>query len=104
MKTVTIDGENLYPLNDLKNFNKIFKKDVTYNDIKSHQNSGFHRREESNRSPSSQRFKGKCIQILFEKQIISTEERNTPKIKYFIFFFLIIIFSWLNFNRNTFER
>ena len=38
MKTVTIDGENLYSLNDLKNFNKIFKKDVTYNDIKSHQN------------------------------------------------------------------
>ena len=41
MKAVTIDGENLYPLNDLKNFNKIFKKDVTYNDIKNTKIQGF---------------------------------------------------------------
>ena len=33
MKIVNIDGENLYLLSDLRNFNNIFRKDVTY-DIK----------------------------------------------------------------------
>ena len=33
MKIVNIDGENLYLLSDLRNFNDIFRKDVTY-DIK----------------------------------------------------------------------
>ena len=33
MKTVNIDGENLYLLSDLRNFNDIFRKGVTY-DIK----------------------------------------------------------------------
>ena len=33
MKIVIIDGENL--LNNLKNFNEIFRKDVTYDNIES---------------------------------------------------------------------
>ena len=37
MKIVNIDGENLH----LRNFNEIFRKDVTYNNIKSHKNEGF---------------------------------------------------------------
>ena len=31
-----------YLLNDLRNFNEIFKKYVTYNNIKSHKKQGFH--------------------------------------------------------------
>ena len=34
MKIVNIDGENLYLLSDLRNFNDIFRKDVTYDNIK----------------------------------------------------------------------
>ena len=33
MKIVNIDGENLYLLSDLRNFNDIFRKDVTYDNI-----------------------------------------------------------------------
>ena len=36
MKIVNIQEENPYLLNELRNFNKIFKKDVTYDNIKSH--------------------------------------------------------------------
>ena len=36
MKIVNIDGENLY----MKNFNEIFRKDVTYDSIKSHKKPG----------------------------------------------------------------
>ena len=34
MKIVNIDGENLYLLSDLRNFNDIFRKDMTYDNIK----------------------------------------------------------------------
>ena len=34
MKIVNIDRENLYLLSDLRNFNDIFRKDVTYDNIK----------------------------------------------------------------------
>ena len=41
MKIVNIDGEkSLYLLNDLRNFNKIFRKDVTYDNIKSYKRPG----------------------------------------------------------------
>ena len=33
---------SLYLLNDLRNFNEISWKDVTYDNIKSHKNRGFH--------------------------------------------------------------
>ena len=37
MKIVNIDGrKSSYLLNDLRNFNEIFRKDMTYDDIKSH--------------------------------------------------------------------
>ena len=36
MKIVNIQEENPHLLNELRNFNKIFKKDVTYDNIKSH--------------------------------------------------------------------
>ena len=32
----------LYPLNNLRNFNEIFRKDVTYDNVKSHKKPGFH--------------------------------------------------------------
>ena len=38
MKIIIIDGENLEELNKLRNFNEIFRKDVTYDDIKSNKN------------------------------------------------------------------
>ena len=38
-KTVNIDGENLHI--DLRNFNEIFRKDVTYDNIKSHKKPRF---------------------------------------------------------------
>ena len=38
MKIIIIDGENLEELNKLRNFNEIFRKDVTYDDIKSSKN------------------------------------------------------------------
>ena len=38
MKIINIDGENLEELNKLRNFNEIFRKDVTYDDIKSNKN------------------------------------------------------------------
>ena len=40
MKMNNIDGENL--LNDWRNFNEIFRKDVTYDDIKSHKKPRLH--------------------------------------------------------------
>ena len=46
-------------LNDLRNFNELFRKDVTYNDIKSHKKPGFHppfRRYLTPPSPSPQPF------------------------------------------------
>ena len=33
--------QSSYHLNDLSNFNKIFRKDVTYDNIKSHKKQGF---------------------------------------------------------------
>ena len=33
MKTLNIEEENLHFLNDLRNFNEIFKSDVTYDNI-----------------------------------------------------------------------
>ena len=37
MNIVNIDGRKpSYLLNDLRNFNEIFRKDVTYDDIQSH--------------------------------------------------------------------
>ena len=36
MKIVNIDRENFHLLNDLKNFNEIFRKDMTYAIIESH--------------------------------------------------------------------
>ena len=43
MKIVNIDkGKPLYLPNDLRNFNKTFRKDVTYDNIKSHKKTGFH--------------------------------------------------------------
>ena len=41
MKIVNIDGENLYLLRDLWNFNDIFRKDATYNNIKIKKKQGF---------------------------------------------------------------
>ena len=38
MKIINIDGENLEELNKLRNFNEIFRKDVTYDHIKSNKN------------------------------------------------------------------
>ena len=38
MKIIIIDGDNLEELNKLRNFNEIFRKDVTYDDIKSNKN------------------------------------------------------------------
>ena len=37
-----IDRNYLHLLNDLRNFNKILRKDGTYDDIKSHKKPGFH--------------------------------------------------------------
>ena len=42
MKIVNIDGENLYLLRDLRNFNDIFRKDVTYDNIKIKKKTGPH--------------------------------------------------------------
>ena len=45
MKSVIIEGENLhisYLLNDLKNFNKILRKDVAYDGIKIQEKAGLH--------------------------------------------------------------
>ena len=36
MKLVNIDKENLHLLNDLRNFNEFFRKNVIYDNIKSH--------------------------------------------------------------------
>ena len=42
MKIVNIDkGKPLYLPNDLRNFNKTFRKDVSYDNIKSHKKQGF---------------------------------------------------------------
>ena len=40
MKIVNIEGENL--LNDLRNFNELFGRNVAYDSIKSHKKLGFH--------------------------------------------------------------
>ena len=37
-----IDRNYLYLLNDLRNFNKILRKDGTYDHIESHKKPGFH--------------------------------------------------------------
>ena len=44
MKIVNIEENLLYRnlLNDLRNFNGIFKKDVNYDNIKSHKKAGLH--------------------------------------------------------------
>ena len=42
MKIVNIGGENLYLLSELRNFNDIFKKDVTYDNIKILTKTGLH--------------------------------------------------------------
>ena len=43
MKIANIEQRNSsYLLNNLRNFNEIFRKDVTYDNIKSHKNPGFH--------------------------------------------------------------
>ena len=42
MKRANIDRENSsYLLNDLRNFNEIFRKDVTYDNIKGHKKQVF---------------------------------------------------------------
>ena len=41
MEIANIDRENLQVLRDLRNFKEIFRKDIAYNDIKSHKKSGF---------------------------------------------------------------
>ena len=43
MKIVNTDGEN-FPVffSNLRNFNEIFRKDMTYNSIKSHNKPRFH--------------------------------------------------------------
>ena len=40
MKIVITEGGNLHI--NLRNFNEIFRKGVTYNNIKSHKKAGFH--------------------------------------------------------------
>ena len=43
MKIANIDRENSsYLLNNLRNFNEIFRKDVPYDNFKSHKKPGFH--------------------------------------------------------------
>ena len=43
MKIVNIDGgKSSYLLKDLRNFNKMFRKDVTYDNIKSHKKKELH--------------------------------------------------------------
>ena len=43
MKTINIDGKKpSYLLNALKNFNKVFKKYVTYDNFKTHKKPGLH--------------------------------------------------------------
>ena len=52
-KKVKIEEENRsYLLSDSMNFNEVFRKNVTYDNIKSHKNQGFTLRT----SPSSQPF------------------------------------------------
>ena len=41
MEIANIDRENLQDLKDLRNFKEIFRKDIAYNDIKSHKKPGF---------------------------------------------------------------
>ena len=43
MKIVNIDGENLHiSTNEFRKLNEIFRKDVTYDNIKSHKKPGYH--------------------------------------------------------------
>ena len=43
MKIANIEQRNSsFLLSDLRNFNEIFRKDVTYDNIKSHKKPGFH--------------------------------------------------------------
>ena len=42
MKIANIKKKNSYLLNDLRNFNEIFRKYVIYDKIKSHKKLGFH--------------------------------------------------------------
>ena len=43
MKIANIEQRNSsYLLNDLRNFNEILRKDLTYDNIKSHKKPGFH--------------------------------------------------------------
>ena len=41
IKIANIDRNSSNLLNDIRNFNEIFKEDVTYDNIKSHKNHGF---------------------------------------------------------------
>ena len=41
MEIANIDRENLQVLKDLRDFKEIFRKDLAYNDIKSHKKPGF---------------------------------------------------------------
>ena len=41
MEIDNIDRENLQVLKDLRDFKEIFRKDLAYNDIKSHKKPGF---------------------------------------------------------------
>ena len=42
MKTVNIDREVLQVLQELRNFKEFFRKDMAFNDIKSHKKPGFY--------------------------------------------------------------
>ena len=42
MKIANIDRNSSYLVNDLRNFNQIFRKDMTYDNINSHEKPGFY--------------------------------------------------------------
>ena len=42
MKIVTIDKKSSYALNDVRDLNKIFRKDMAYDNVKSYKKAGFH--------------------------------------------------------------
>ena len=70
-----IDRNYLHLLNDLRNFNKILRKDGTYDDIKSHKKPGFtlsledlffeKRQGLSNLTPPSSRFRVKTSMKMY---------------------------------------
>ena len=72
-----IHGENCrrkpsYFLNDLRNFNIIFRKDVTNNNIKSHKKPGLHPHSRSC-------IFGKTTGVKVQKQLLSTDKENFGK-------------------------